>query len=76
MENYAGQEDINRLLHAKIYISFSSAHLAVPIRELEISQDVLRRRVRAARRILQWNFKIELDVPELFPSARNTNRHM
>lgn len=44
--------------------------------ELEISQDVLRRRVRTARRILQWNFKIELDIPELFPSARNTNRHM
>ena len=38
--------------------------------ELGMSTDVLRRRIRRTRRILQWTLKIELDVPELFPSVK------
>ena len=43
--------------------------------ELGISQDVLRRRILTARRILQWNLKIKLDMPESFSSEKHTKQH-
>lgn len=42
--------------------------------ELGISQDVLRRRILTARRILQWNLKIELDVSASPSSAKYNNQ--